>query len=216
MLPPSPPLPLPPKTRNPCTSMIGTRARTQCTIMAKGLEKDAVSFDFGERDVCVDIKIDGSRTWSLDLNLCDDIVPDACKFSVGKVKTEVKLKKKNAVRWETLEEVKDTVVTTRAWADTSKVNKASYPSSSKKKKDWDKLTQEVKKEEEEEKPEGDASLNKLFQDIYGKADEDTRRAMNKSFQESNGTVLSTNWKDVGKKKVEGSAPEGMEQNKYEY
>ena len=66
-------------------------------------------------------------------------------------------------RWETLEEVKDTVVTTRAWADTSKVNKASYPSSSKKKKDWDKLTQEVKKEEEEEKPEGDAALNKLFQ-----------------------------------------------------
>lgn len=26
--------------------------------------------------------------------------------------------------------------------------------------------------------------------------------MNKSFQESNGTVLSTNWKDVGSKKVE--------------
>lgn len=68
------------------------------SIMAKGLDKDAVSVDFGERDVCVDIKIDGSRTWSLDLNLCDDIVPDACKFSVGKVKTEVKLKKKNAVR----------------------------------------------------------------------------------------------------------------------
>ena len=26
--------------------------------------------------------------------------------------------------------------------------------------------------------------------------------MNKSFQESNGTVLSTNWKDIGAKKTE--------------
>ena len=34
------------------------------------------------------------------------------------------------------------------------------------------------------------------------ADEDTRRAMNKSFQESNGTVLSTNWKEIGSKKTE--------------
>jgi suppressor of G2 allele of SKP1 len=35
----------------------------------------------------------------------------------------------------------------------------SYPSSSKKAKDWDKLEVELKKEEKEEKPEGDAALN---------------------------------------------------------
>lgn len=34
--------------------------------------------------------------------------------------------------------------------------------------------------------------------------------------ESNGTVLSTNWKEVGKKKVEGSPPDGMEVKKWEY
>lgn len=31
-----------------------------------------------------------------------------------------------------------------------------------------------------------------------------RRAMNKSFQESNGTVLSTSWADIGSKKTEVS------------
>ncbi|BAS73242.1 Os01g0624500, partial [Oryza sativa Japonica Group] len=91
----------------------------------------------------------------------------------------------------------------------------SYPSS-KSKKDWDKLEAEVKKEEKEEKLEGDAALNKFFRDIYSDADEDMRRAMMKSFVESNGTVLSTNWKDVGSKKVEGSPPDGMELKKWEY
>lgn len=34
--------------------------------------------------------------------------------------------------------------------------------------------------------------------------------------ESSGTVLSTDWKEVGSKKVEGSPPDGMEVKKWEY
>lgn len=98
-------------------------------------------------------------------------------------------------------------------------------------------------QEKEEKLDGDAALNKFFRDIYKDADEDTRKAMTKSFVrlsisiyiiinfsldinlmkiflfmqvESNGTVLSTNWKEVGSKKVEGSPPDGMEMRKWEY
>lgn len=38
--------------------------------------------------------------------------------------------------------------------------------------------------------------------------------MMKSFVESNGTVLSTSWEDVGSKTIETSAPEGMELRKW--
>ena len=37
-----------------------------------------------------------------------------------------------------------------------------------------------------------------------------------SYQESGGTVLSTNWDEVGRGAVEMRAPEGMEVKKYEY
>lgn len=64
------------------------------------------------------------------------------------------------------------------------------------------MEQEVKAQEEEEKPQGEQALNALFQKIYADADEDTRRAMMKSFQMSGGTCLSTNWKEVKSKSYE--------------
>jgi len=84
------------------------------------------------------------------------------------------------------------------------------------KKDWNNIETDLKRQEEEEKPEGEEALNKLFRDIYGKANEDTRRAMNKSFQTSGGTVLSTNWGEVAAKDYEKdrTAPEGQEWKKW--
>jgi suppressor of G2 allele of SKP1 len=38
--------------------------------------------------------------------------------------------------------------------------------------------------------------------------------MMKSFSESGGTVLSTNWKDIGAKRTEIKPPTGMEFKKY--
>jgi suppressor of G2 allele of SKP1 len=61
-----------------------------------------------------------------------------------------------------------------------------------------------------EVPEDQADINKFFQRIYADADEDTRRAMIKSYQESGGTTLSTDWSKVGKGKVETKPPDGLE------
>lgn len=64
-----------------------------------------------------------------------------------------------------------------------------YPTSSHHSRDWDKLVADVKREEKEEKPEGDAALNKLFQQIYADGSDEVKKAMNKSFVSTNLYVL---------------------------
>ena len=89
-----------------------------------------------------------------------------------------------------------------------------YPSSARHAKNWNEVESEVKKEEETDKPKGEAALNELFKQIYANASDETKRAMNKSYQESGGTTLSTNWEEIGKGKVEINPPEGMVAKKY--
>lgn len=61
----------------------------------------------------------------------------------------------------------------------------------------------------------DSDVNEFFRKLYADSDPDTRRAMIKSFQESNGTALSTNWSEVGQKQVPTQPPAGMEVRRYE-
>ncbi|GAY45627.1 hypothetical protein CUMW_090800 [Citrus unshiu] len=187
------------------------------TVFAKGIPAKNVTVDFGEQILSVSIDVPGEEAYHFQPRLFGKIIPAKCRYEVLSTKVEIRLAKAEPIQWSSLEFSKGAVVPQRV--NTPSVSgspRPTYPSSKPTRVDWDKLEAQVKKEEKEEKLDGDAALNKFFQEIYADADEDTRRAMKKSFVESNGTVLSTNWKEVGSKKVEGSPPDGMEMKKWEY
>ncbi|MCJ1235043.1 hypothetical protein MMC14_003007 [Varicellaria rhodocarpa] len=106
----------------------------------------------------------------------------------------------------------------------------SYPTSSKSgPKNWDKLATDLTKpkknspssstdkpqeEDEYDSDEGGDAANSFFKKLFKSSNPDTQRAMMKSFQESNGTALSTNWADVSKGKMETTPPDGMVARKW--
>ena len=141
------------------------------------------------------------------------IVPSESAKQATAKKIELKLKKSlENVNWMGVEKGGEAKLLATAIPTAGAEIKPSYPTSSKNKKNWDNIDKEIKKQESEEKPEGDSALNALFKQIYERADENTRRAMIKSYQTSGGTVLSTNWDEVASKDYEGKdrpdAPEG--------
>ena len=132
------------------------------------------------------------------------------KVQILKSKVELKLKKASTgISWNKLEGEPESL--TRMSNTVAGAKPPSYPSSSKKAVDWS----AVEKNVEEEKPEGEQALNALFQKIYADGSDEVRRAMMKSFAESGGTHLSTNWDDVKKETVTVKAPEGMEARKWD-
>ncbi|NWI59746.1 SGT1 protein, partial [Calyptomena viridis] len=186
--------PLPPKIKY---DWYQTESQVIVTIMVKNAQKDDVSVQFSEKEVIC-------------LDLLHSIVPEQSTFKVLSTKVEIKMKKPEAVRWEKLEGQGDSPKLKQFTPDTQHL----YPSSSHYTRNWDKLVVEIKEEEKNEKLEGDAALNKLFQQIYSDGTDEVKRAMNKSFMESGGTVLSTNWSDVGKRKVEVNPPDDVEWKKF--
>ncbi|XP_077414775.1 protein SGT1 homolog [Vanacampus margaritifer] len=183
-----------------------TESQVIVSVMAKNVPKDSVCVNFMEKELSVSIRLASGGNYNLNLHLLHPIVPQQSNFRILTTKVEMKMQKTDAIRWEKLE----------GEGQESNVKhfnpNPNLPQSHLDRK-WDKMVVDINEEEKNEKLEGDAALNQLFQQIYADGSDEIRRAMNKSFTESNGTVLSTNWKDVGKRKVETSPPDDVELKK---
>ncbi|XP_007650031.1 protein SGT1 homolog isoform X2 [Cricetulus griseus] len=187
-----------------------TESQVIITLMIKNIQKNDVNMEFSEKELSALVKLPSGEDYHMKLRLLHPIVPEQSTFKVLSTKIEIKMKKPEAVRWEKLEGQGDEPTPKQFTSDVKNL----YPSSSHYTRNWDKLVGEIKEEEKNEKLEGDAALNKLFQQIYSDGSDEVKRAMNKSFMESGGTVLSTNWSDVGKRKVEINPPDDMEWKQY--
>ena len=146
-------------------------------------------------------------TFTLD-PLFNTIAPESSSYEILSTKLSVKLQKSTrGWKWPALENTTSTVNSPPTAAATA----IAYPTSSRTGvKNWDALEREAIKDAETwEKPDGDAAANALFKELYKNATPEVRRAMEKSYVESNGTALSTNWEEVSKGHVETKPPDSM-------
>ncbi len=155
--------------------------------------------------VFFEARIEEGRSLTFGVDLFDEIVTEESTSNVFATKVEIKMKKQKAFQWRLFEASAEQSRIREAPAESQAQAKAAKPPQIYR-KNWDAIAKEIP----EEKLEGDAALNKVFQDIFSNGSEEQKRAMMKSFVESGGTVLSTNWDEVGKGKVQGSPPDGLE------
>jgi len=186
-------------------------------IPIKGLKKDQVEVQTTDSKLSVGTKIPATgNDYSLEIDLAHPIDASRTNFNVTSLNIEIKLYKRLAIQWSTLDaqstngKPQPAVPMSRPMMEKA----PNYPSSSQRAKDWNKLEAQIKKDEKDNKEDmGDA--NTIFQQLYRDSDENTRRAMNKSMSESGGTCLNMNWEEVSKAKVTCEPPDGMEWKKYD-
>jgi len=200
------------------------------TLYAKHVPKDKASIDINSKTLSISFPLASGSDFTFDIDpLWDSVDTTGSNFKILSTKVEVTLQKANPnKRWADLEGEHE--VLAEKEAEATKQDKPVYPSSSKTgTKDWDKLARDLsakskdkgkgkdannRAEPEYDSDDGGDPVNTFFKKLYKDADEDTRRAMMKSYIESNGTALSTNWSEVGKAQVETSPPDGMVAKKW--
>lgn len=198
------------------------------SIFAKGVPKDKVEVEIEERSLSVSFPTANSTSYELNLDpLFAPVVPDKSSYNVTPSKVEITLKKETpGMKWSALESKDETLLKTATnslAASKSTASAPAYPTSSRSgPKDWDKVASDLTKPKQagaepydDDEDDGGDPANAFFRKLYKNSDPDTRRAMLKSFQESNGTALSTNWAEVGKATVPTTPPDGMEAKKWE-
>jgi suppressor of G2 allele of SKP1 len=197
------------------------------TLLAKNVPKDKATVEIEKDSLDITYPLPNGRSFNFNLlPFYGEVDASSSSYRITPTKIEVVLKKATqGVKWKALEgELKREEPQSRlpsgedditgAVADRTRntIEEApSYPTSSKKGvKNWDKVAAEAGEEDDND---GDET-SRFFKQLYKGAGEDAQRAMMKSYQESGGTVLSTDWSSVGKKYVAPEPPEGMEAKEY--
>ncbi|CAN3374832.1 hypothetical protein DIURU_002192 [Diutina rugosa] len=170
-------------------------------VFAKGINKDKLNVDIKPNSLSVSFPSSASTEYSYILEpLHATIDAEKSSYRVLSTKLEITLVKTVAEQWPALDRADD--------EPAKDASVPSYPTSAKKKTNWNSLELDDDGEEQNSDP------NAFFQKLYKDCDEDTRRAMMKSYIQSNGTVLTTSWDEAKEKEFEVSPPEGMEEKKW--
>ncbi|KAH6611532.1 hypothetical protein Trco_001552 [Trichoderma cornu-damae] len=203
------------------------------SIFSKGVDKEKLKVEFLESSVRLDPLVYPSgdeREFRLDL--WGEIDTSKSKCTVTPNKVELSLAKKTVGKWPALRadassrpepvaklEAKagsetqdaDSVDSVQPRSETlqAPATQLAYPTSSRAgPKNWDKFG-------EDQNSDDDKDVNYFFKKLYKGASPEQQRAMMKSFTESNGTSLSTNWDEVKDRVVETVPPDGVEAKKWE-
>lgn len=209
------------------------------SIFSKGVSKENLHVEFKPFSVHLDAIIyPNGDTRPFDLELWGEIDPSASKHTVTPNKVELSLRKKTPGKWKQLKgdgnkpatsaaAVESLAISEKATeqpkteekqesaqpTESKKAPEASsaahqYPSSSRTgPKNWDTLG-------DDDEAEDTGDVNIFFKKLFKGATPEQQRAMMKSFTESNGTSLSTDWNDVKNRTVETVPPEGVEAKKW--
>ncbi|XP_073972674.1 suppressor of G2 allele of skp1 [Rhodnius prolixus] len=163
-----------------------TETQVVLTVLAKNVESDKLKITFTNSEISMLLAFKDGTVIDRNIHLENSVVGERCAYKIFPTKIEMRLPKLQGVHWVKLESEEVQI--------------------SKPVRNWDKVVSEI----EDDKLEGEAVLNSLFQKIYAEGSDEVKKAMNKSFLESGGTELNTNWDAVSKGKVSIKPPEGME------
>ncbi|GAA5983903.1 hypothetical protein JCM5350_001785 [Sporobolomyces pararoseus] len=205
-----------------------TDSEVVVSVFIRNVKQEDLKVDIQPQSVSLSVHLPTGSDIVFDLDpLAHSIDPKQSSFRVLQPKIEIKLVKVDAgIKWNKVEGEDQGVAQKLSAPAPSSGSEAppthAYPSSSRKRHNWDDIVKQSAAEDEELQKElsknpnagGDKALNEMFQKLYADATDDQRRAMIKSYQESNGTALSTDWSDVSKKTVPTQPPDSMVAKKW--